>query len=590
MGIILHVLWRALLCGLTVQPSEAVEVLCAGTACYTLDFGRHTWSEAQQKCQDNGGNLVTLKSQDEALLVRQLLAKMPAGETGPDAEVRLWIGLHREKGKCYQQHRPLRGFSWVTGGEEGHYADWRQEPRETCTADRCVALQGVPSAPQQLAWADGHCGRSAAGKPGYLCKFSFQGTCRPLVLAGPGTVRYTTPFGVTTASLAAVPFGSSAEVLCGEEALSTFLVCKPQTHGNSSRWSSPGPFCASRTHGCGYSNGGCEHTCLDGPGGSFRCACQAGYRLGGDRLSCVLVDYCSSNPCQGQCVAQPGGFQCLCAPGYRVAEDGLSCVDVDECTAAQPPCEQTCINTPGSFTCQCGLGFTPAGPDGQACQDVDECAEHAPCEQLCTNTEGSFHCYCRPGYQLEGVSGSACLDMNECQEEYCEHMCSNQLGSYECSCRPGWVLAPDGFSCLLSAMHSTSAPPGQQGEPWSLANTSPTAMVQDLVSKSSVQAQEDRSSVSLGSTSPPPVFNHPQDAENHVISDGVEKDSGASKYLPYYILGGLALFLLVAAALSWVFYRRMKDKKDKEKTKSATDKYCWEPDQGEARAGKNEYI
>ncbi|XP_062985786.1 complement component C1q receptor [Elgaria multicarinata webbii] len=594
MEIVLRIFWQTLLLGLTAQPSEEVEALCAGTACYTLHFGRYSWIEAQQQCKNNGGNLMTLKNQDEALLVRQLLAKVPKGEAGTDTEVRLWIGLRREKGKCYQKHQPLKGFSWVTGGEETQYSNWGQEPRETCTLNRCVTLQGAPSLSQELAWADGYCSNSADRKSGYLCKFGFQGTCRPLVLAGPGIVRYTTPFGVETASLVAVPFGSSAEVVCGpqgEERPNTFLVCKPQANSNTSEWTSPGPFCASPRYGCSYSNGGCEHKCLERAGGSFQCACHSGYQLGGDRLSCILVDYCSSSPCQGQCLPRPGGFQCLCSPGYMLADDGLTCVDVDECRAPQRPCEQICMNTLGNFTCHCNQGYRPTEPNGWACQDVDECATDMPCEQLCVNTLGSFLCSCHPGYQLEGINSASCLDVDECQEEPCAHMCINQLGSYQCSCRSGWILAPNAISCLPSPTGSTSFPPNQgDGESGSPANTDLASKMPNLGSDSSVQAEQDVMVVSQDSTSQPSALSSPLDAEDHVVKDSRDDHSGSAKQLLYYTLGGVAALLLVAFALSWVTYRKKKDKKDKKKPKSAADNYSWMPDQGEARAGSKEYM
>uniref|UniRef100_A0A670K883 Thrombomodulin n=1 Tax=Podarcis muralis TaxID=64176 RepID=A0A670K883_PODMU len=224
---------------------------------------------------------------------------------------------------------------------------------------------------------------------------------------------------LATASLVAVPLGSTAEVACGpqrEEVPNDFLI---------------------------YSNGGCEHECLDLGRGLFQCACHAGYQLAADRLSCVFVDYCSSSPCQGQCLPRPGSFECLCPQGYMLADDGLHCVDVNECSASQSPCGQICVNTMGSFTCLCKPGYKPASPDSQECQDIDECARGMPCEQLCVNTHGSFLCSCYPGYQLEGIN-SSCLDVDECLEEPCEHMCINQLGSYHV----GYALGADGRSCL----------------------------------------------------------------------------------------------------------------------------------------------
>nr|XP_056718484.1 complement component C1q receptor [Euleptes europaea] len=594
MATLLRTFWQGLLLllllGLLAQPGQAAEALCSGATCYTLHWGRLSWTEAQSKCQNNGGNLATLKSLEEAQLVGQLLAMRPGRGAGSEAEVRLWIGLQREKGRCYQKHQPLKGFTWVAGDQETEYSNWAQEPRETCTAQRCVTLQGSPSLSKGLAWVDGHCSWSAQGEAGYLCKFSFQGMCRPLALAGPGTVNYTTPFGIATASLLAVPFGSMAEVACGPqgaEVANAFLVCKMQENSNAFEWSSQGPLCASPSHGCNYSNGGCEHQCLELGGGLFQCACHSGYQLGGDHLSCIPVDYCSSNPCRGHCLPRTGGFDCLCLRGYALAADGRDCVDVDECSAPQNPCEQICINTQGSFTCLCLPGYKLAKADGQTCQDIDECAGVTPCAQLCVNSRGSFLCSCQPGYQLEG---SSCLDVNECQEEPCEHMCKNLPGSYRCFCQPGWRLDPNGISCILDTAPSTSSPP-TEGEPGDPVDIHPGSEPPMLLSDSPIQAEHERVFVSQVTTFPPEVLSRPLDAEDQAEHDSAEKNMGSSKQLLYYIVGGVvAILVLLACALILVTYRKMEAKKAKNEAKSVADNYSWVPDQREARAGSNEYM
>ncbi|XP_054842056.1 complement component C1q receptor [Eublepharis macularius] len=593
MAILLQIFWHGLLSGLAVQPGQATEALCSGSTCYTLHWEKFSWMEAQKKCQNDGGNLATLKSPEEALLVRQLLTAMPRLEASSEVEVRLWIGLQREKGKCYQKHQPLKGFSWVAGEPETEYSNWVQEPRETCTAHRCVTLQGSPFLPEGLAWADGHCSRSVQGGPGYLCKFNFPGMCRPLALAGPGAVKYTTPFGVVTTPLLAVPFGSSADVACGPqgaEVADTFLMCRMQANSNTFEWSGQGPLCASPSHGCSYSNGGCEHQCLELGGGLFQCACYSGYQLGGDRLSCITVDYCSSNPCQGQCVPRTGGFDCLCSPGYALAADGRNCVDVDECSALQSPCKQICINTGGSFKCLCNLGYKLAEADGQTCQDIDECARDTPCAQLCANTHGSFLCSCEPGYQLEGINSASCLDVDECQEEPCEQMCKNLPGSYQCFCRPGWRLEPNGISCVSDATGSTSSPP-TQGEVGSPTGVRPGSDPLRLPSDSPIQAESERVSVSQGTTFQPGLLSRPADVKVQAGEASAEKNAGSSKRFLYYTVGGVAaILLLLACVLILVTYRKMKLKKTKNEVKSAADNYSWVPDQGEARARSNEYM
>ncbi|XP_044865406.1 complement component C1q receptor isoform X1 [Mauremys mutica] len=596
MGIALFFLGQVLLWGVPSWASEEAEALCARTACYTIHWGVHNWADAQEKCKSNGGNLVTMKSQEEALHVQDLLAKLPRREAGPEGQARLWIGLHREKGKCYQRHQLLKGFSWASGGEETDYTGWLREPRETCTGRRCVSLHWNSTAPgsSALGWADGPCSGSSARAQGYLCKFSFQGMCRQLALAGPGSVTYTTPFGLDSAALAAVPFGSQAAVRCQGQAPGPFPVCKAQA-GGGFEWSSPGPLCASPRHGCGYSNGGCQHQCLELAGGSFRCACRPGYQLGGDLLSCSPVDHCGSQPCQGECLGRPGGFECRCPAGYALAGDGVSCADVDECRGE--PCQGRCVNTPGGFACTCPPGYEPAGPGGRRCRDVDECARGAPCAQLCANTPGSFLCACRPGYQ-RGRDGASCRDVDECRGEPCQGRCVNQPGSYQCLCPPGWALAPSGVSCLSGSSPASPGsaapsprPPGEEepaaggGHP---PGTQPATESPAPRSDPTTRAQPGGAEPS---TLEPAAVSSAAGAGEPMMKADADQATDGPKLLLYYILGSVVVILLLMAfALGLLIYRKRKAKEEKKKAKkSTTDNYCWVLEQAEKKAVDNDY-
>ncbi|NXM27356.1 C1QR1 protein, partial [Oxyruncus cristatus] len=268
-----------LLLALAVPGSggEEVEVVCAHNACYTLHRDELRWKGAQERCRHDGGNLASVGSPGEAALLRELLEA--AGGHGP-----AWIGLWLQRGHCVQPQEPLRGFSWVAGGEPGNF--------------------------------------SAA----FLCKFSFQGMCGLLPLAGPGRVTYTTPFGVRSARLAAAPFGTLAEVDCEGGRSPAFALCKGLRDGGGFAWDPPGPLCPVA---CAHRNGGC--------------GCEAGYALAPDGRSCLDVDECLSGPCQHQCHNTPGGFVCLCPPGYRPGGPG------------------------GRHCCVCPPGFLAEG-DGRGCR------------------------------------------------------------------------------------------------------------------------------------------------------------------------------------------------------------------------------
>ncbi|KAM5245527.1 complement component C1q receptor [Ctenodactylus gundi] len=448
--------------------SEAL--VCAGTACYTAHWARLSATEAQSSCSARGGNLATVKSEDEAQHVQKALAQLLQFQAPLAARMgKFWVGLHRDKGKCLDPDLPLRGFSWVGGGEDTAYTNWPKEFRSSCTSRRCVSLvldlSLTPDPGRLPKWSEGPCG--SPGLPGssiegFVCKFSFPGMCQPLTLRGPGRVTYHTVLGDTTDFLEAVPLATSASVACGDrpEGQDHYLLCRkkgPQL----ADWDSPGSLCASPTLSCSFQNGGCEQECFEGGHGSSRCGCWPGFRLQNDLVTCVSRDPCHSSPCQGQATCQPGpdkdNFTCRCPDGYQLDATQRGCEDVDECQGA--PCAQECVNTPGGFRCECWVGFKPGSPGEMACHDVDECAQgHSPCAQGCTNTFGSFSCFCEPGYVLSGADRTQCEDVDECahsQGRPCSHLCLNTRGSFTCSCPPGWKLTPGRVNCTLEPVSPT---------------------------------------------------------------------------------------------------------------------------------------
>ncbi|XP_003736778.3 very low-density lipoprotein receptor isoform X4 [Drosophila pseudoobscura] len=67
---------------------------------------------------------------------------------------------------------------------------------------------------------------------------------------------------------------------------------------------------------CASKNGGCMHHCVDLAVG-HRCECHEGYKLSGDKRTCVDIDECE-NPgtCSQLCINEIGGFKCECEAGY----------------------------------------------------------------------------------------------------------------------------------------------------------------------------------------------------------------------------------------------------------------------------------
>ncbi|MGH0143069.1 UNVERIFIED_CONTAM: hypothetical protein FKN15_022424 [Acipenser sinensis] len=179
--------------------------------------------------------------------------------------------------------------------------------------------------------------------------------------------------------------------------------------------------------------------------------CPGGFVL--DSASyCADLNECEESivsPCQQRCLNTAGSFRCACEVGYRLA--GKRCEDINECTMNVCPAHQQCRNTDGSYQCidSCPAGMTQAG--NGACVDVDECEDGShTCRysQVCENTIGGYRCSCPRGYRSQGV-GRPCLDIDECQQvpRPCAFQCRNVAGSFRCLCPSGAALLGDGRSC-----------------------------------------------------------------------------------------------------------------------------------------------
>ncbi|KAJ8285316.1 hypothetical protein GJAV_G00025460 [Gymnothorax javanicus] len=99
--------------------------------------------------------------------------------------------------------------------------------------------------------------------------------------------------------------------------------------------------------------------------------CPDGSDEGG---SCTSNDCSSSDGsrCTQKCFGTPQGVRCACNAGYRLQPDGVSCVDIDECEGVTPAvCSHTCQNTKGSYKCSCHSGYV-LEPDSRTCKITGE--------------------------------------------------------------------------------------------------------------------------------------------------------------------------------------------------------------------------
>ncbi|XP_047462710.1 endosialin-like [Mugil cephalus] len=486
----LSLLWLLTVClapggrGQKLRESEAEEAplaesdaICHREGCYAVFLQKRTFREAGRSCRERRGTLATMHSQEAAGVVHELLSAIQP--QGARLRLVLWIGLHRLPRQC-SSTRPLRGFVWVSGDQDGQFTNWlREDNPGTCAAHRCVAMNVHTSengreSKDNFRWVDGSC---ATPLDGYVCQYGFKGMCAPLEDEGRGPGVYTTPFHLVSSLLTHVPFGSVATLRCPADPsdpdapAEQTLLCM-ERDDKTVGWSMDAPICSSgeapkNQDWCGTDHA-CEHFCQT-TDTDYYCYCSEGFVLDVDGYSCNPDPLSQTDPpelpsdsadatdrppvkaicvemgCEYDCVETARGVRCTCPPGYQMGRDGRRCSDVDECL--QQPCPQLCVNIPGTFHCTCHSGFQP--DDEGECVDVDECLDEGTCEGTCENTVGSFRCVCSPGYEV-GIGGE-CVDIDECVgESPCQQQCLNYMGGYQCYCNNGFDLQLDGLTCQPS--------------------------------------------------------------------------------------------------------------------------------------------
>ncbi|XP_069624955.1 complement component C1q receptor-like [Ranitomeya imitator] len=577
-----------------IPGKEQSEAICFTNACYFVHLSQEKFSEASTECVNRGGNLLTIQSEEEAENVYSLLWKL-TNTTPFTRPLKLWIGLQLKS--CVIRNEALRGFSWITDtqhAKESHFSNWLTEPKGTCTREKCVSMKLQKDSSDNYKWTDELCSFKADG---YICKFNFQGMCQRVVLAGPGYVEYDTPFSFKSSSLDLVPHGSLASVSCGHIGTHTgpWLICLQSNETNVYQWGnsrsdkkSNGPFCASEELGCKYNNGGCEHECVEySQNKSISCRCKDGYVLASDLVSCVYPDHCQSNLCEQKCINHQYRYTCSCSSGFELATNKANCIDVNECLTG--PCSQTCINTLGSFYCKCNTGFQQ---QERLCLDIDECL-NSNCSQSCLNTNGSYSCICHSGYTLSS-DNTTCLDIDECTHSPCAYYCHNTDGSYGCSCPKGMLLSSDYISCIPMQHNSADFTSGEINERVELEEATSSSPTPDQPTSkfrdATMDLKDDRETGQIMMTTPMPKETDIFSGNSSVNQVTSGHEVSQNTVLLASIIGACAVLLVMVIITGVLCHRKRNAKKNEtEKQPSATDNYCWVPDQKGDKTVSNDY-
>uniref|UniRef100_A0A3Q2QVD3 Latent-transforming growth factor beta-binding protein 1 n=1 Tax=Fundulus heteroclitus TaxID=8078 RepID=A0A3Q2QVD3_FUNHE len=182
----------------------------------------------------------------------------------------------------------------------------------------------------------------------------------------------------------------------------------------------------------------------------YTCDCEQGFQLNALQNSCIDVNECEVDPCEGKgrCMNSYGSYTCQCHSGYSqvITQNRKFCQDINECSMPSKCQNGQCINTEGSYACECNAGYSESRRG--LCEDIDECRDPSSCpNSICINTLGSFQCQvCGPGFR---PVGGRCVDVDECVlPGVCFHgHCVNLDGTHQCTCNLGYEVSSDRKSC-----------------------------------------------------------------------------------------------------------------------------------------------
>lgn len=129
-------------------------------------FQRLNFEEAQEACRRDGGELVSIETEDEQRLIEKFIENLLASDGD------FWIGLRRLEEKQGNNTACQDLYTW-TDGSTSQFRNWYvDEP--SCGSEVCVVMYHQPSAPPGIGglymfqWNDDRCNM----KNNFICKYS----------------------------------------------------------------------------------------------------------------------------------------------------------------------------------------------------------------------------------------------------------------------------------------------------------------------------------------------------------------------------------------------------------------------------------
>ncbi|XP_016059074.1 PREDICTED: layilin [Miniopterus natalensis] len=136
---------------------------------------RLNFEEARAACGRDGGQLVSIESDDEQRLIEKFIEKLRASDGD------FWIGLRRHEEKQSNSIACRDLYTWVDGSLSTFRNWYVDEP--SCGSEFCVVMYHQPSAPTGIGgpykfrWNDDQC----SVKNNYICKYSHGERTEPTI-------------------------------------------------------------------------------------------------------------------------------------------------------------------------------------------------------------------------------------------------------------------------------------------------------------------------------------------------------------------------------------------------------------------------
>uniref|UniRef100_A0A452TNB2 Layilin n=1 Tax=Ursus maritimus TaxID=29073 RepID=A0A452TNB2_URSMA len=148
---------------------------------------RLNFEEANAACRRDGGQLVSIESEDEQRLIEKFIENLLASDGD------FWIGLRRREEKQSNSTACQDLYAW-TDGSTATFRNWYvDEP--SCGSEVCVVMYHQPSAPPGVGgaymfqWNDDRCNV----KNNFICKYSDEKPTAPSTMPGDEGTEPATP-------------------------------------------------------------------------------------------------------------------------------------------------------------------------------------------------------------------------------------------------------------------------------------------------------------------------------------------------------------------------------------------------------------